>query len=501
MTADLVHSVSLTLVAVLTLYISKKLKKEDHKIQQIDKKLKCNNDIVYDVIVIGAGPAGSTASYYLGLNGYKVALLDKKTFPRPKPCGDAWCSPALSLLKEMNILHTMEADGICHPVTRGGLISPFGYECINTEGSKYGEVTGCKTYAIKRHIADHYLVKAASKFENVALFESREAIDAVYNESKVADETGYYTVELKDSSSELKQGSLQGTFVLICDGSTSYLGQKLGIIPKSQSQATCSHAYIKEHQWCDNKEKKAADGVMIFNKSILPGYSALFRHYDNTVYLGTYILPGGKATSRSIAPFETELMTQHPYVSSSLGTSYSYEEKRIVAPIRVGGVAKSFGKQIFLVGDAAGHVDPLTGEGIHTAMIAGKIVAGCIDEMIKEGNFSLDASQVYERRCFDAFGYEFWSSSMCAKIIYHFPISIDAVAVVGKRRGQKFLDFFGECMTGVRPKSDFFKDIGLVSEVTVEILKQLIIQFFRKPLIPLNIGLDIVEKQNKSKSN
>ena len=393
----------------------------------------------------------------------------------------------------------MEADGVCYPVKRGGLISPFGYECINTEGSKYGEVTGCKTYAMKRHIADEYLVRAAEAHESVALFEGDEVVDAVYNESKNDNETGYYKVSIKDADSD-KIGTICASFVLICDGSTSYLGQKLNIIPKSQSAATCSHQYLSDHNWCDSDNMKAADGVMLFNRSVLPGYSALFRHSDSTVYIGTYILPGGKATSRSIPAFEDELISHHPYVKSALG-KYKVHEKRVVAPIRCGGVRKSYGQQIFLCGDSAGHVDPLTGEGIHTAMAAGKIAAECINEIVKAGNFSMDAMKVYENRCYDAFGYEFWSSSLCAKIIFHFPIVIDAVCVVGKRKGQRFLDFFGECMTGVRPKSDFVKDISLVTAVAVEILKQIMLQYilFKKPLIPTSIGMSVVEKYCKSK--
>lgn len=422
----------------------------------------------------------------------------------------------------MGILSKMENDGVCHPVTRGGFISPFGYECINTEGSKYGQVSGCKTYAIKRHIADEYLVKAAKDQETVRVFEGTEVVDAVYNESKNNDETGYYNLVIKDIDSD-KIGSIYSSFVLICDGSTSYLGQKLGIIPKSQPAATCSHQYLSEHQWHDSDNQKAADGVMVFNRSVLPGYSALFRHYDSTVYLGTYILPGGRATSRAIPKFEDELTHEHSYVKNALGNSYKVHEKRIVAPIRCGGVPTSYAKQLFLVGDAAGHVDPLTGEGIHTAMIAGQIAAQCIDEMIKAGNFSMvrmitnysiiisiyyyfqiniqEAMKAYEKRCYDAFGYEFWSSSLCAKIIYNFPIVLDAVCVVGKRRGQSFLDFFGECMTGVRPKSDFVKDASLVAEVAMEMLKQIIIQYIisKKPLIPTKIGMEVVEKIYKSK--
>lgn len=55
----------------------------------------------------------------------------------------------------------MKADGAFREVKRGGFISPFGYECINTDGAAYGSVTGCRTFAMKRHIGDEYIAKAA----------------------------------------------------------------------------------------------------------------------------------------------------------------------------------------------------------------------------------------------------------------------------------------------------------------------------------------------------
>ncbi|CAE7358379.1 unnamed protein product, partial [Symbiodinium microadriaticum] len=104
-------------------------------------------------------------------------------------------------------------------------------------------------------------------------------------------------------------------------------------------------------------------------------------------------------------------------------------------------------------------------------------------------------------RCYDAFGYEFVSSSLVAKIIYHVPIVLDAVAVVGQRRGQAFLDFFGEVMTGVRPKSDFAQPL-LVLDIALELVHQLFIQYIllTKPLIPVDIGVDIVKKQSGKKT-
>ena len=125
---------------------------------QADVRPRRNESIQFDVLIVGSGPAGATAAYFLGSKGLRVALIDKKTFPRPKPCtnyriweknlihyprililihillkisqqgGDAWCAPALDILEEMGILPKMEKDGIVKSVTRGGFISPFGYK-------------------------------------------------------------------------------------------------------------------------------------------------------------------------------------------------------------------------------------------------------------------------------------------------------------------------------------------------------------------------------------
>ena len=131
-------------------------------------------------------------------------------------------------------------------------------------------------------------------------------------------------------------------------------------------------------------------------------------------------------------------------------------------------------------------------------MIAGKIAANTIKEMFLKGNFTEQAMKAYEVRCYDVFGYEFWSSSLCAKVIYHLPIALDAVAVVGQRRGQPFLDFFGEVMTGVRPKSDVCQP-GLLLDITLELVRQVFIQYILRasPLVPSDIGEEVVRKHAK----
>mmetsp|Transcript_16748 Transcript_16748/g.18152 ORF Transcript_16748/g.18152 Transcript_16748/m.18152 type:complete len:517 (-) Transcript_16748:41-1591(-) len=492
-TVDDGHILFVSSWLVVLRWIKKYQSKQKRNVSKEIKTKVTDKTLDYDVIIVGAGPAGSTAAFYAAKAGLKVGLFDKKAFPRNKPCGDAWCAPALDLLRDMGVLEKMEKDGITHDVKRGGFISPFGYACINTDGDSYGSVTGCKTYAIKREIADEYLFRAAG-CRGATLHEGFEIVDAQFQL-----DDNYWLVTAR-ADSKPTANSNQTVFVsrmlLICDGATSYLAQKLGIIPNgSQPEAVGSNAYIKDDAWKD------ADGVLIFNKSTLPGYSALFRHYNGDMYLGSYILPGGKATSRSIAPFETEIMDKHPYIKDALGDNYSWKKKRTVAPIRLGGVPRSYGSQALLVGDAAGHVDPLTGEGIHTAMIAGKIAAETLKDMFEYQNFSEQACQAYEARVYDSFVREFLHSAIAARVIYYFPITLDAVACVGNRRGQAFLDFFGEVMTGVKPKSAFLQP-DLLVELALETAKQILLQYVlgKQPLVPRNIGQEVIDNQAGKKT-
>ena len=116
--------------------------------------------------------------------------------------------------------------------------------------------------------------------------------------------------------------------------------------------------------------------------------------------------------------------------------------------------------------------------------------------MHTRNNFTSSACQAYQLRVWDEFVHEFRYSAIAARVIYRMPIALDAVACVGKRRGQSFLDFFGEVMTGVRPKSAFLQP-GLVAEVAIEIVRQVILQYVlrAKPLIPDNIGQKTVDDQ------
>ena len=70
----------------------------------------------YDVICVGAGPSGSCLGYYLGIRGKKIALLEKKQFPRDKICGDAVCKTGIEMLMEMGLYDTLVKEKKAHVV-------------------------------------------------------------------------------------------------------------------------------------------------------------------------------------------------------------------------------------------------------------------------------------------------------------------------------------------------------------------------------------------------
>lgn len=195
-------------------------------------------------------------------------------------------------------------------------------------------------------------------------------------------------------------------------------------------------------------------------------------------------MPGGEATAAHIRGFEQDLVNRHQYVSARCMGGRSYDElswttKPKVAEIRIGGIPKSTADHFMVIGDAAAHTDPLTGEGIHTAMLAGKIAATVIAEMFSAGDFSNKSCAVYHERVSEAFVSDFKYSTLMAHILVRFPIFLDALAAVGVRKGQWFLDEYGLIMTGVKGKHHLLQP-GLLLPLAAELINQIVQQYIFK---------------------
>ncbi len=414
----------------------------------------------YDVLIVGAGPAGSTAAYYLAkgmamFDGKRVALLEKAKFPRDKYCGDAWCAPALDILEDMQVLQRLEAEGLVQDTTSGGFVSPSGESFVST-GEEESSVPGTRCYAIKRMICDERIARRAVEV-GAELFEN-----ATFSRAQLESD-GFWTVQCTD------RRVFRARILIAADGATSQVARSLGVLDTAP-QGIATRQYVE-----GGTHNFKSGGVLLYPKAILPGYIALFRHYNDDIDIGCYAIPGGAVDpERLVELYEKELL-HDPFLQRALGPKAKFKERVRVASLRLGGVAKSTDTQLFLVGDAAGQTDPLTGEGIHTGMIGGKLAAQTIHELFGKQDFSAKACAVYHKRWMQAFGNDFAASALGGKLVHRFPFFMDAANIVAQRKGEAFMAEFGAVMTGVKAKSTFLKP-SLALPLGAEAVRQFVTQ-------------------------
>ena len=121
---------------------------------------------MYDAIIVGAGPAGSSAAIYCNKLGLNTLLLDKSIFPRDKICGDALSGKSVKILEELDLLKDLDKlDGaIINRIIFG---NPNHSECelhLNKSLNKRHISHG---FVIPRKIFDNYLFNKASDISNV----------------------------------------------------------------------------------------------------------------------------------------------------------------------------------------------------------------------------------------------------------------------------------------------------------------------------------------------
>jgi len=226
----------------------------------------------------------------------------------------------------------------------------------------------------------------------------------------------------------------------------SKLATELGLVTEPP-KGVCSRAFVE-----GDSHNFDADGVVFYNKGLLPGYAALFRHPNNELNYCCYIIPGNPdVTDDKLNYWHHHLMKTDPYLSKALGPNVKIERMK-AASLRLGGIDKSYAPHVLVIGDAAGLIDPMTGEGIHHAMDSGKMAANTMVEAMKVGNYDSNAMKVYQLRWKQEFGNDFvWSMKICL-LLYRFPILLDAAAAAIQRKGNEFLAKWAEIMTGRVPK-------------------------------------------------
>ncbi|KAL6749979.1 hypothetical protein V8C86DRAFT_2824776 [Haematococcus lacustris] len=415
----------------------------------------------YDAVIVGAGPSGAVCGYFMAKDGAKVALLDKETFPRDKYCGDAVCTPAIHILEEMGVMEELKKNNEAHFADAGGFVSPSGISYIGVSKEKLGKAACC---AVKRIHMDARVAKNAAR-AGADLKEGFEVTDAKFDAG-----SGLWTVESAGGS------KVQGRVLIIADGATSKLATKLGYCTQPP-KGVCSRAFVEGGTHNTN-----FDGVCFYPKWSLPGYAAIFRHPNDELNYCYYLIPCGKdgycgdVKESDLARLHNDAIKNDPFISNALGPNAKLERMR-VASLRVGGqgLLSTVDDHLLIIGDAAGHIDPMTGEGIHTAMMGGKAAAQTMLDMRRTGDFSKQSCRQYERRWFKAFGHDFFLSQKMAEAVYACPLLLDAMASEMQRKGDSMMSKWAEIMTCMQPKTYFFRP-DIATQLGIAIVREFLEQ-------------------------
>jgi geranylgeranyl reductase family protein len=307
-----------------------------------------------DTLIVGAGPAGTTAATLLARAGRDVLVVDKATFPRDKCCGDGLTALALRELERLDFQPSaVESWRVVDEVV---IRSPSGSE------RRYSLPDGPGYHAAvaRRTDLDNALVALAG--EAGARIEEGCAVEAA-----TATDDGVMVVV--DGL-----GTVKAQNVIAADGMWSPVRKALGL--KVDGYLGEWHAF---RQYFENVSPRAGNELIIwFEKDLLPGYAWSFPLADGRANIGFGIQRGGRHSVRSMKELWPDLL-QRPHIREVLGPHARPEDPHKAWPIpaRVGRVP-IIGPHTMFVGDAAAVTDPMTGEGIGQALLTGRLAAEAI---------------------------------------------------------------------------------------------------------------------------
>jgi len=312
---------------------------------------------MHDVIVVGAGPGGSAAAASLAGQGARVLLLDKQEFPRDKTCGDALSPQGAQLCRELGIGEALEREG--QPVHGLVLTAPDG-SVLRAPVPESAE----PAWVIPRLVLDDQLRQAAQRAG--AEFQGGCWVKGVEQHD------GWMELRGECGGRNL---SVRGRVALLAVGANLKLLRRLRLAPRRSSTSLAARAYFEGLAREPHQLRFHFDGVP------LPGYGWIFPLVRGMANVGVGLF-GGAARAPHTAAGALKRFLEHPPVRAFLGQAVQVGPVKGF-PLRTDFQRSPLGRgRVLLVGEAAGLVNPFTGEGIdyalESAQMASQAVAGVI---------------------------------------------------------------------------------------------------------------------------
>jgi geranylgeranyl reductase family protein len=356
-----------------------------------------------DVVVVGGGPAGSLAAFTLAARGVRVVLLDKKRFPRDKPCGGGI---RYSVFRRFPGLTTLLRSTVAiHEIRKVLMESPGGATVLATSERPF------------------YVTLRRTEFDAALLTAARAGGAEVVEGERVSD--------IERTAEGLTVRTIAGTavrarIVVGADGVNSIValaaGLTRGFAENGLAIDTMEETELAELSTVDSDTMYVAYGYKGW-----PGYGYVFpktAHVD----AGVGFLLSFFKRELSCSPYEHHRRFLEEAVDKNWVSGRSNRANFKAYRLPLGGpLARTYADGVLLAGDAAGFVNAYTGEGIYYAMVTGQLAGDAAASALAEGDVSAARLAAYQVAWQREIGEELTDSLRIQRRLFTHPRLVDRI--------------------------------------------------------------------------
>ena len=321
----------------------------------------------YDAIVVGAGPAGSTAATVLARHGRRVLMVDRAPFPRDKTCGDGIPPGTVGILQDLGLEAALHAADF-HAIDTLRLVSARGRDW--------------RLRFRPRRANSGFYVARRVQFDDI-LFQHALACGAAFEQANVRapwfedDRVAGVRMEVGGVERDVR-----ARVVIGADGATSAIARALlPERPPESQRAVAIRAYLEHFEALPHTVE------FHFGAHFAPGYAWVFPLGDDSANVGVVVRTDRfKRRGASIEQLLREFIESKEMRSRRSSWSNLDGVATWQLPLAVPRKTQRAFDGAVLAGDAARLVDALTGEGIHNAVVSGKLAADAVIRALDAGN-------------------------------------------------------------------------------------------------------------------
>lgn len=434
-----------------------------------------------DVLIAGAGPAGAVAAFYLASSGFKVCLLDKDRFPRDKVCGD-FVGP-VGLVELLRL-------GVTRQLAYQQTNKIFSASCYldgeQLVSAPIPPIFGLPPFGrvIPRMQLDQWILDAA-RGAGATIMEGYRVKDVQLQNDAVV-----VVAEHDKQTSRLRARLLLGA-----DGSNSIVARVLrGHIPADHDRIVAIRAYY------ENVAGPHDQADLYFSGDSFPGYCWLFPTGKGSANVGV----GVASQTMPQTKFELKSLLQQ-LIEHDHALSRRLRHARIVT--KIGGWPLTtynhrlpvVWDRVMLVGDAAGLINPLNGEGIQYALLSGRWAAHYAIQGLYHDTLEQSHLMPYTQTVENELRYDMAISNMIVQLIRNRslnPLWLRALQVIGAaaREQPGYAAIAGGVLAGLIPANNLLgqKIIwGSIKQAAISLCGETITRSIYDPACSLRDGFDV----------